>query len=253
MIIFQKILPIFLLPPGIFFLLATIMLIFQKKAKFLFIINCVLILIIYTMSSGFIVDIFMHSLENRVTPLNETNMLRGDAYLVLGGGLIENKRDAKYGATLANESLKRLIYANLLYKENQLPIIVSGGKSQLKKNNFSEGFIMAQYLFDLNVNRKDIIIESKSANTFENAKYTAQIIKKFGFKNPILITSAYHMPRAIYAFEKEGVNVIPAPTDYHTEDVKGTFSQYFPDAHAMLNTYRVLHEYMGLIYYRLFL
>jgi uncharacterized SAM-binding protein YcdF (DUF218 family) len=233
MIIFEKILPLFLLPPRIYFLLSIVMIFFQKKGKLLFTINCVLVLLIYFMSSGFIVDIFLRSLENRVTPLNETNMLRGDAYVVLGGGLIENKRDTKYGATLANESLKRLIYANLLYKENQLPIIVSGGKSQLKKNNFSEGFIMAQYLFDLDVNRKDIIIESKSTNTLENSKYTAQLIKKFGFKNPILITSAYHMPRAIYAFEKKGVNVIPAPTDYHTEDLKGTFSQFFPDAHAM--------------------
>ena len=253
MIIFEKILPLFLLPPGIFFLTAIIMMIFLKNGRYLFIINCVLLLLIYTMSSGFIVDIFLRSLENRVAPLNETNMSKGDVYVVLGGGLIENKRDTTYGATLANESLKRLIYAYQLYNKNQLPIIVSGGKSQLKKNNFSEGFIMAQYLYDLRIDRTHIIVESKSTNTLENAKYTAQLIKMFGFKNPILITSAYHMSRAIYAFETEDVHVIPAPTDYHTEDLEDNFLKYFPSAHAMLNACRVLHEYMGMIYYRLFL
>jgi uncharacterized SAM-binding protein YcdF (DUF218 family) len=203
------------------------------------------------MSAGVVVDNFMRSLENRIEPSSENTISKGDVYIVLGGGLVENRRDTNYGATLSAESLKRLIFANLLYKENPLPIIVTGGKSRIKKNNFSEGFIMAQYLYDLGVKKADVIVESRSTNTKENAKYTGELLEKFGFRKAILIRSAYHMPRAVYAFKQQNIKVIPAPTDYHTEDIKASFIQFIPTADAMLNTCRVLHEYMGLIYYRI--
>ena len=253
MIFIEKLIPLFLLPPGLFFILLLVQLIFQQSRKFVLFINILLLMLVYIMSAGFIVDIFMGSLENKVPPLSKNNMNIGDVYIVLGGGLIENRRDTNYGATLSAESLKRLIYADLLYKENPLPIIVTGGKSPLKKNNFSEGFIMAQYLYDLGVNRGDVLIESMSTNTIENAKYAGQLIEKFGFKNPILITSAYHMPRAVYAFKQQNIKVIPAPTDYHTEDIRGSFIQFMPSIDAMVNTCRILHEYMGSIYYRIIL
>lgn len=253
MILFEKIVPLFFFPPGIFLMLTLLMIIFMKHRKFLIVINLILLLLLYATSSGFIVYKFLRSLENKTSPLDEKKLQNGDVYVVLGGGLIENRRDTKYGATLANESLKRLIYAALLYRENPLPIIVTGGKSPLKKNNFSEGFIMAQYLYDLNVRREDILIESMSTNTIENAKYAGQLIEKFRFKKPILITSAYHMPRAIFAFKQQNIKVIPAPTDYHTEDIRISFIQFIPTVDAMVNTCRLLHEYMGLIYYRIIL
>jgi uncharacterized SAM-binding protein YcdF (DUF218 family) len=253
MLFLEKLIPSFLIPPGLFFILLFIMLFLLKKLKVLLILHILLLFLIYSTSISIVADTLIGSLEKRYPPLRENIAPNGDVYIVLGGGIIENNSDTQNGATLSAESLKRLFFAYSLYKRTPHPIIVTGGKSYIKKGTFSEGFIAAQYLYDLNVQRSDVIVESKSKNTIENAHYVAQLIKQFGFNSPILITSAYHMPRSVYAFKKQTINVIPAPTDYHTENLKRNILDFIPSIEALNNAYRFMHESLGLIYYRIIL
>jgi uncharacterized SAM-binding protein YcdF (DUF218 family) len=60
---------------------------------------------------------------------------------------------------------------------------------------------------EMGIPGKDIIEECGSKDTSENARYTKQIIEKRGFKSPILVTSAYHMKRAVFLFEKQGTEI----------------------------------------------
>ena len=82
----------------------------------------------------------------------------------------------------------------------KLPIILSGG--QVFPDSGNEARIAKRMLISLGVNPNDIYIEDKSLNTEQNAKFTAILLKKHHFKKPILITSAFHMVRAVQHFRK---------------------------------------------------
>lgn len=83
-----------------------------------------------------------------------------------------------------------------------------------QKDSGNEARIAKRMLISLGVNPNDIYIEDKSLNTEQNTKFTADLLKKHHFKKPILITSAFHMVRAVNNFENEGITVQAYPTGY---------------------------------------
>ena len=75
----------------------------------------------------------------------------------------------------------------------------------------------------------DIILEDRSRDTFENARFTNQICVEMGYKNPILVTSGYHLKRSIMSFERFGTKVTPFPADFKCrEKGKHRWNEYLP-------------------------
>ncbi|HEX7555377.1 MAG TPA: YdcF family protein, partial [Leptolinea sp.] len=119
---------------------------------------------------------------------------------------------------------------------------------------------MRQIILKLGVPDSAIVLQPKSQNTFEDALYSAELLKEKGIKKIILVTSAMHMPRAVTLFEKQGLEVLPSPTDFTiTEDGwNRTFSpnletfiiNILPNSSAMGLTTNVLKEYIGLVTYQ---
>jgi uncharacterized SAM-binding protein YcdF (DUF218 family) len=73
---------------------------------------------------------------------------------------------------------------------------------------------------------------------------------KYNFKNPILVTSAYHMKRSVMSFERFGLTVLQVPTGFKTwkhKDYK--WRDYLPESFEVAKT--AIHEYLGLIFYKL--
>ena len=136
----------------------------------------------------------------------------------------------------------------VVYNKINLPVVVSGGKFFSKEEIEPEAVIAWRLLHRFGVPYSDIIIEDKSRNTFENAKYTKE---KLNVKTVILITSAYHMHRSVEVFKKLGINVIPAPTDYKVSNSGYNFRSFIPSAHALKTTTVAIKEYIGTIYYRI--
>ena len=100
---------------------------------------------------------------------------------------------------------------------------------------------------------KDVWLEEHSHTTAENAQFTAQLLKEKGIDTVLLVTHAYHMPRAVAIFEKSGVKVVPAPTALSVKR-KGNgpvIMSWLPSAPAMYGSYMALHELVGLAWYRL--
>ena len=93
-----------------------------------------------------------------------------------------------------------------------------------------------------------IIAENQSLNTTENAKYTKELMKKNGFTEPILVTSAFHMERSVLQFKKANLSVTPYPTDYQT-NLRMQFQphQLWPSAVALLDVSLALKEYVGIL------
>lgn len=169
----------------------------------------------------------------------------GDVIVVLGGG-------ARGGeAVLASENLspgtlERASAAFLLHKRTGLPLLISGGAPF---SPVSEASVTAAYLVQLGVPKAEITTEEASRDTFENAAYTRKLCEARGYKNIILLTSAYHMPRSMYLFNKAGfASVTPFPVG--RENRGGHYLRdWLP---GQVDTAKALNEYLGLVYYRLY-
>lgn len=165
------------------------------------------------------------------------------AIVVLGSGL---RRDApEYGSdTVSERSLVRLRYGVTLAHRLQLPLLITGGVPLLASR--SEADVMAAIAekeYGVPVRWK----ESESRDTADNATMSAQILKAAGIRRVVLVTQAFHMPRARQLFEAAGLEVIPAPTDFKGPgDGTLAFSDFLPQARAMQTSYYALHEWLGL-------
>jgi len=106
-------------------------------------------------------------------------------------------------------------------------------------------------LVGLGIPRQDIIIEAQSKNTYENAIFSAKIIKEeFQDPNLLLITSAWHLPRAERCFHKAGVTFTSFGVDYLTEANIGIGSLLLPSTHIMLKWEFLIKEWVGYWVYR---
>ncbi len=145
-------------------------------------------------------------------------------------------------------ALQRNQYAAFLQEQTGLPMLVSGGTVGFDAS--SEAAVMADTLsnsFKVQVKWQ----ETKSRNTAENAMYSAAILKENDIETIYLVTHAWHMPRAVMMFEKQGINVTPAPTMFIDMMTNLSSSYYLPAAYALQNVNLALHEYIGIFWYKL--
>ena len=160
-----------------------------------------------------------------------------------------------------SEEGDRVFYGAQLYREGKAPIVIaSGGRIEWKGSGPPESGDIAVILETLGVPKEAIIEEPRSLNTYENALYVRQILQEKGIKRVLLVTSAMHMPRSLLIFKRQGIEAIPAPTDFLvTEaDINETSStpqaillNAVPDADNLYKTTRALKEYLGRVVYSL--
>ncbi len=232
------------LPPGVFILLGLVGLAFARShAKFGAALTAISLVSLYVLSTSVVSKFLVQSLEVPYSdPAAETSAM---AIVVLGGGSYHAAPE--YGAdTVAKASLERARYAAYLHKRTAKPILATSGNPA--GGETSEAEQIKQVLRDFGVGVK--WVESRSNNTLENARMTQAILKKAGVQSVYLVTNAWHMPRARLAFERAGLQVIPAPMGYHTR-VRLTALDFIPSAGAMNETYIFFHEVLGTVWYRL--
>lgn len=171
-----------------------------------------------------------------------------DAYVVLGGGIIEGAPDSLGKGALNNSSLTRSIAAFRLYQRQPKPIIFSGG-SILGRT--AEAELAERFLTSLGVPAHDIIMETKSTDTYENAKFTKEIADGHNLKRIVLITSASHMKRAHLLFSKRFREIMPYPTDHKVSRKKYDLLDFLPSAGNMEMIEIAVKEYLGILFYRI--
>ena len=170
------------------------------------------------------------------------------AILVLGGGRYENAPEFG-GDTASPRLLARLRYAAWLQRRTGLPIIVSGGT--LGTDGPPEALLARQVLED-ELGAQVSMVEDQSLTTWENARLTRPLLQTQGIDRILLVTHAWHLPRAVYTFEEAGVQVIPAPTHFvHSSRSSGNPGDWLPTASALHTSYFALHEHLGLLWYKL--
>ncbi len=239
-----------LLPPGIIIiaLAVSVILLFFKRniaAKILLVLT---VCCLYLMSIEPISDALMSPLENAYPPFSQSDTVPWDAVVVLGGGITERSPEEGFAGTLTGGSLKRTLYASRIAKSTNLPVVAAGGIVIKGKDAEPEAVVMARTLKESGLPEERLFLDTKSRNTFENAKYAKEA---FAMRSVILVTSAYHMKRSMYCFEKNGIQATPAPTDYKTN--RGTYSaaSFLPSSSNFSISCAAFHEYVGLLYYRI--
>ncbi|HHV30656.1 YdcF family protein [Acetivibrio mesophilus] len=235
----------FILPPGCIILLLAAASIWQYKKKSLKVTKFFVIIavILYAVSTPIICDNLIWSLERRYEPPLE---FRGDVIIMLGGGAYADTPNVNGRGHLSSIASNRLLTCIQLYHKLDVPIIISGG--QIPGHENSEAGIAKNILLGLGIPEEKIIVENRSLNTTQNANYTRELIEKHGFNEPILVTSAFHMERAVRQFRKNEVYVIPYPTDYQTNSIRRVnFMDFVPSAEALQKFYFSIKEYVGIV------
>ena len=244
MFLFKKLLTPFLLPPGLFSVLAFCLaaLRFRKDRK-QSLIWAGFALLIWAVSINSVGNIALSRLEYAYLPPAE---LKADAVVLLNGGIQEGVPELFGIPELPDASLKRTLAAAAIYQRYKLPVIVTGGTAF---SSVSEAGVIKKYLISLGVPQEKVFIEERARDTRENAVFSKIICDEKGYKKVAIVTSAYHMKRAVWSFEKAGFkDAVPYPVAYKiSKPPKYYYLDFLPGTGENLMT--ALHEYLGLVFY----
>ncbi|UOD33855.1 YdcF family protein [Deferribacteraceae bacterium V6Fe1] len=251
--VIKKVLSFSLLPPGLFVVLLLVagVYLLLRKNKALGILLLCLSTSIYLLSIEPVKDRLLLPLEDMYPTFTSNDNISKSLIVVLGGGVYDRSPENGLKASVMPEPLKRLIYAYLLFKHNNADILVSGGRVFKSSEILSEAEAMRDMLLELGVERDRVILDTKSLDTYENILNTKSIVQNNDYDRVIIVTSAYHMPRAMFLSQKVGLVAIPAPTDFKTDRTEYSFDSFLPKMGYLYDSYKALHEYLGLLFYKI--
>jgi len=247
MFFLKKIAVAFITPPGIFIIVfISIGIVLSLRKKWL--VSSVIWLVSLTawaISTAPLTDVIMNHVESGI---NIPKSPSGDVIIVLGAGIHRSMPDITGIGTLTEKTAYRLLTAYRLHKELKLPILFSGAGNSSDVQPVRS--IVFRILNDMGVPVNRIIVEDQSRDTKESAEYVARICSEKGFKNPILVSSAYHLKRAVYCFGREGIDTTPFPAGFQSwEGKKYTWLSYLPGNYGRFSI--ALKEILGLKIYHL--
>lgn len=251
MFVAKKVIAAFVLPPGIFvavLLLIGMVMVFTRRYK-LFAVNILLALSLWGLSISPVSHTLIRGLE---TGLSVPKDAKGDVIILLGGGNMEFARDLTGSGFPTGNTLARVVTAVRLYRRLQAPVLVACGS--VFPEQVPGAHTIARLLIDMGVPEHDVILETKSRDTYENARFAKDICRKKGFKRPLLLTSPTHMKRARMMFAHWGLGVVPVPAFLHAVDFSAMYwYDYLPRYEVFCQSAAALHECTGLAYYWLVL
>jgi uncharacterized SAM-binding protein YcdF (DUF218 family) len=201
---------------------------------------------LYLCSTMLFADFLMGTLEDPYPPKALSVAAEADAIVLLGGAIRGDTHMGSLGDM--NQQADRLVHALALYKAGKAPRIIVTGGSQ--PGTRSEAEIMLDLLTLMGVPPRAILLEDKSRDTHQNAVFTAAKLEKLGINKILLVTSAFHMRRSEAVFKAQGLEVIPAPTDYQRLVGPVTMPGWLPSVSGLWQSTHALHEILGYWIYR---
>ncbi len=186
----------------------------------------------------------LQALEARF-PQPETEGSPG-CILVLGGGFDGDVTRLRGGVAL-NQGAERYVEAlRLALLHPQAKILISGGDGSLTGGYEDDGTIARRMFDSFGIAADRLLLDPQSRNTFENAKNSALLIRQNGLGTCLMITSAFHMPRAVGMMRKAGVSITPWPVDYRTDGNTGFHLDFTEPMRLAERTSTALREWLGL-------
>lgn len=194
----------------------------------------------WLLSTAPVSDTLLWSLEGRHMPVSEVPEEAG-LIVVLGGGHVEREGFGP-SVSLSQASRARVVEGVRLAGLSELPVAFTGYEGAGEVSSAEMGRAAAV----------ELGLAGERAVTFPGPRNTAEeastIAEHYGRETVLLVTSAGHMPRALYLFERAGVKAVPAPTDFRAGDRNYSPWSLFPSAAALANTERAWYEMLGLVW-----
>jgi uncharacterized SAM-binding protein YcdF (DUF218 family) len=207
------------------------------------------LLVVWVPATPWVADGLLGTLERPFPPAPAAAAPTADAIVVLGGA-VGLPRPPRVYPDLHGAS-DRVWHAARLYEAGKAPLVIaSGGTLPWRDRTYREAAAMRSLLVSWGVPADAIVAEDASANTYQNAQRTAEIVRARGLDRVLLVTSAFHMRRALATFRSAGVETVPAATDYRVVEQTTTLLSLFPSVEALGSSTTALREYAGYLVYR---
>ena len=199
---------------------------------------------LYLLAMPVAASYLLHEVEAEIP--DSADLSRAQAIVVLGAGVHPGDGAAEPD-TLGPLSLARVVYAAEAYRALHLPVAVSGGR--VFPAQTAEAALMQAAL------QRDFTVpvawtDEESRTTYENALYTARLLAPERITTIVVVTHAWHMPRALWAFERVGLRPLPWPTPCDGVRLR-RIDDVLPSIAALDDSSHALHEMIGALYYRL--
>lgn len=170
-----------------------------------------------------------------------------DSIIVLGGGQ-QRQLSHQFPYSGYGRHSGRMIAAVAIARQYSVPIIFAGGQLLQDNTSYPEAKSFEDILQLSDLKPEQVIINSESKDTYDNARFAKEITQQHGFKRSLLITSAAHMPRALGAFNRQKINIIPFPVEYQLVNS----GRWFGFSTLVKKFYLIeyaAHEWLGLTKY----
>ena len=204
----------------------------------------ILLLVLSTQAGS---RLLVEPLEARSLPISDPKQSDAQAIVVLGGGRLYDAPEDAGREQPKPSTLMRLRHGARLQRLTGLPILVTGGAPDGPGD--SEAAVMARSLKE-DFGVKVRWLEEASDNTEQNARLSAALLAQEGIHRILLVTDAMHMPRAQRSFSAAGLDVIAAPTYFRARRPPDA-SSFIPKARELENSSYAIHEWIGLLWYRI--
>lgn len=206
--------------------------------------------ILWAASAPLAAHLLLAGLESQYPILASEELPSADCIVLLGGTVYPVDAPRVEPEELSGSRV--LMAARLYHAGKARRILCAGGVPyDTPAGRRNEAQDMRDVLIDMRIPKSAIQLEEESRNTNENAIHAARILRDEDIRSILLVTSAFHMPRAMALFEREGLNVIAAPSDVRAAGTPWKPKNLLPSPEALKLTTWSLNEYVGFWGYRL--
>lgn len=238
------------MPLPLFFLILAASVITIRRKKISRVLMGMAVLWLVVVSASPVPELLAKNLENRYEVLHPETVRQGNKavhLLVLGGGHTNDER-LPPNNRLTLTALGRLAEGIRLQRQIPGSLLITSGWSSSGKTTQAE--MLARTALLLGMDSSVLRMQTKPQNTMEEA---AEYKRLFGDSAVlVIVTSAVHMPRAMYLFRREGLAPLAAPTSHMVKQENRTHWWYwFPSANKIRMMESVMHEYGGIVVARM--
>lgn len=245
----HKFLPLFVSPLGLLllFLLAG----WRRPRKWPIV---AALTVVWAFGAPFVTDAFLWTLESRYPPVDNALCPQADAVVVLGG-ILRNPSSpiAPFEWSDCANRFEKGVDLFMAGKAHYL--VFTGAKFTASPAVPSEGELLRQVALRRGVPDASILVTARVINTATEAQAVRQLAHDRGWRRILLVSSAYHLPRAMMQFSRSGVEVLPVPADFHVVGVQRllepSLGRFVPQGAGLFWSDMVAHEYLGMCFYRL--
>ncbi len=203
-------------------------------------------LVLLALSSPPVGEGLLHSLEDDYPGLAAEALPPAQAIVVLGG-VTQPPIGPRFSIDV-DEGFDRLLHGMRLWRLGKAKLLVLSGGSipYLAGSSATEAASLCSLALEYGVDPGAVLLEERSRNTYENALYTGQLLRERDLSRVLLVTSAFHMPRSVACFRRQGLEVIPAATDVQVVPRRFSLLQILPGMEPLEFSTAAIKEWVGM-------